>query len=353
MSSRKEKEIVKHQNFNAEIVPGSYGALLDHVAEVLIATIKGVPKWGIHFLHLTYKHKFLLITLIGLGALGGFAVASFSPAKYESSLIIKSDRIDNNKLMLKINELNSLCKYGPREYLDDILGIGLERSQCLEAIEINELHPTQHSDKLEESNQDSEKNDTQKKFEDDEVGAYFASVKKNEKLYEIKVKSSASFVYDFITAPIVQYIEQGNQFVADNSQAIEALVNKKHFLYSELQKIDSMRTTYNHLIAEKSPSVFFSSENESAPVIQYNPSPLHTMYMDVFDRASSIDNEIEKINTPPLYILKGFNTSVTQLHVSRQEASMAGGALGGILTVAFILLLQLHFYFQRKTNYKA
>lgn len=306
-------------------------------SRLLFNGLIGIPKMILQYLLLIRKNKWTILVLLFLGLAGGYAYYYFDDNAFESSLLIESSQVESTALILKIDQLHALCQNKKHQQLASIMGISLEESKGIEAIQYescDSAFPTNSVafQLLLEEMKPNEKLGWQEKMKNLNSNKYHSIT--------LKAKDQNS-LYRFGNQ-LIMLLKQDSAILPAHFKHLQVLQDQQSKLNKEIVALDTLKNTFSKEVFKsrtyQSNQPFMVSESSKAAEI----SSLYDIYFELNQKTTDLSNEIESHKKDALVLKNSILTSAINQHIGFKESIFSGLLVGLLLSFIWVLMIYLN-----------
>lgn len=222
--------------------------LFQAIGRFFISIGHGIIQMMLSFRRVTLRYKILLAVALITGVIAGVASNQLFKPHYQTSLLLKSDYLNEKLVENGIDKLNLLCEEDDRIGLSKVLNIDLEEASNIRVFEFKSFVTEEFTLALELMKQrlgglNIDKADIETIVEQIEI--------ENQNTFMISVSVLDTDVIDNLENAVVGYFKN-NPYVANriknNNARLEGLVAK---LSSDMVLLDSLKNAYNFSLKQQ------------------------------------------------------------------------------------------------------
>ena len=335
-----------NQTNNEEVDLGSLFKVIGRGFGNFFKAIGNFFKAIFHYLILLLLFLRSNVLKLGLAALIGGGIGLFldlsKPKIYSSTMIVEPNFKSTQQLYNNINFYHELVKQKDSVVLANVLGISKHEASKLKGFYIVPIR--NNNEKLELFDDFIEEVDTTtvKNIDIKEFKRNFTDF--DYKYHKIKVRSEINTIFDKISLPIINSIENNLYFKNQKLINDSNLSENEKLLKKSLIEVDTLRNVYNEVLLAEAKKI------EQGTNISLAEGSKKRGEIELFNQRLKlgkelIDNNKEKANTTEiLNVVSSFNkVGAKERELFKKYTFQLAGLLFGLMLV-FILVRQLNNY---------
>lgn len=303
---------------------------------------KAVIKMIIKTRRISLNYKFLLITMIIVGAMAGVAYNKVSKPYFNTSMLLSSEYFNARLVDNNIDKLNTLCSESDRKGLAKALDIDVEIAKNIKGFEYEPLVSEQDLVDIEVLKQKLE----ELKVKEPDIAKVIEQIQiQNKNTYIITVQVYDNTIIGNLQRSLVEFFKNNpyvkNRIVAYRKNQI-ALISK---LENDLLQIDSLKNLFNlNMKANagrkgETSSVYVGESGSLNPVSFYSQSENIYRQMQRAQQSVELGDDFELID--------GFTTFSKTESPSMKNLAMSTGLIFLGIGYLLIFLIEINKYLNR------
>jgi len=306
---------------------------------------KSIFHYLVLFLLFVRTNALKLGIAIFIGAIIGLFLDLTHPKQYSSTMIVEPNFKSAQQLYKNISFYHELVKQKDSSLLAQTFNISVNEASKLKGFYIepikNEIEKYElFNDFIEEVDTTTVKNINIKEFKN-------AFTDFDYKHHKIKVRAISNSVYEKLSNPIVNSIQNNSYF--NNQKLINDLnlLQNEKVLLKSLVEVDTLRRIYNEVLITE------AKKSELGTNITLAQGAKKTNELELFDESLKlnkelIDNNIDKAKTTEIInVVSSFTKVGVREREIQKKMTFVLGVVFGLFMLVFILFGQLNSYLMR------
>lgn len=300
------------------------------------------------FLVFLRNNALKLAIAVIVGAVIGFILDYTKPKEYTSFMIVQPNFNSAQQLYKNIDYYHELVRQRDTVLLAEALSIDIEEAARLKGFYIE---PIKNKNEIYESfNEFIENVDstTVKNISIEDYRQGFTDY--DYRYHKIKVKSTDNNIFDKLTSPIVNSVENNSYFRNQKKINDENLVQNEKVLVKSLQEVDTLRKIYNTVLITE------AQKPEMGTRISMASEAKRTDELELFNESLKLNKELMDNNkdkaetTDILNVVSSFSkVGIKERSIFKKYTFLLGVGFGALMFL-FILFGQLNRYLKRYGN---
>lgn len=318
---------------------------IERLINKLISSIwyltRGMASGLVLLLKFNIKHLKLILPIVIVAMIIGFASVNFIPRTYSSNLLLRLNVESEGQLYSDVGYFNSLVQEEKLEELAKLFQISEEDASSLKNFEIKPH--SSYREKLDIINNIYRELDsaTYQHIDFDlllEGG--FSAVSSR---FMIEVESTDQKIFSKLESSLLAYLERVPELQKMKQDEVSRLFYEKEILIEEMNRLDTLKKVYNQALLEKAKSdkgasagttVMLGQQKEGSSL---NPLDIYNKYLYYSKEVSRIDQMMSELDN--VYDVHAhFSDFGAKSGAGRSLRAMYAAILGLILSYALISL---------------